>query len=769
MSYRNARNISLKSFLSSQFLLVSLIPVIVVSVLAGIFLLPHLSSQETLEQEALAQAITARIEGRFESAKRELRRFSEFLPFLDSDTDIQQLLDNVAASNAVYEAIYITDQDGMVTQVGLPELYQPLRGNYIGLDMSRKKFFLDARHQQQERYYGTFLSAVSGRLSTGYLIPMGDQTLIAEISIGELPELSQFLSKESKQKIMILDRDGQLLVHPDSSLDNQQLNLSNIPLVKEGIKQGGASGPFSFQGTEYFGSLILTDKSGWVVIVSKTLASYRSTIITSGLILLVALLIGMLVAIIVAGIVGGVFSRRFKVYMQLAEAITSGHYDVQPIPSKIKEIESLGREILHAGQQIKNRELALAAKEQRYRALVEQSPVAVIEWDEHLEVIRWNRVAQNILGFLDKGSVSSAIDYLAQEENQQQLAALSERFKTESSFIGEHQFKSETGNIIMCRSFNASIADDNGELIGYLSLVEDITEQCRIEGELQDLNTRLEQRVADRTTALSNTNEQLKHALKNLKRTQSELLRADKLAALGAMVAGVSHELNTPIGNALMAITTLEEQTRMFEEEYRAGRVKRTMFERYLETTKESEQLVTKNLNRAAELIISFKQVAVDQTSAQKRKFELKQHLEEVLMTLKPLIKKSAVILESEIPEGIELESFPGSLSQVVTNLINNALLHGFEAKASGTVLVSAQEVSGERVKISIKDTGKGIAKEHLDKVFDPFFTTRLGEGGTGLGLHIVHNIVTGVLGGTIELSSDDKGTEFVIEIPFKV
>ncbi len=382
---------------------------------------------------------------------------------------------------------------------------------------------------------------------------------------------------------------------------------------------------------------------------------------------------------------------------------------------------------------------------------------------------------------------------MAQEENQNQLAALAARFEVESIFIDENKFKSEIGDDIFCRSFNATISGDDGQLLGYLSLVEDITEQRRIEQKINELNTELEQRVTERTNDLSNTNEHLKVALKNLKRTQSELIRADKLAALGAMVAGVSHELNTPVGNALMAITTMADQTRRFEAQYSAGTVKRSMFEAYLSASRESEELISKNINRAAELITGFKQVAVDQTSSQKRKFELKQHLEEVLLTLKPLIKKTSVKISDNIPEDIQLNSFPGPLGQVITNLISNALLHGVEGNADGIIAISAEKLGENAVRIVVEDNGKGIPQENIDKVFDPFFSTRLGDGGTGLGLHIVHNIVTGVLGGTISLRSTDgssssvdssssigsksntgsgegeSGTQFTIEIPLTV
>ena len=140
-----------------------------------------------------------------------------------------------------------------------------------------------------------------------------------------------------------------------------------------------------------------------------------------------------------------------------------------------------------------------------------------------------------------------------------------------------------------------------------------------------------------------------------------------------------------------------------------------------------------------------------------------------MLLTLKPLFKKTSVNLKSNIPMGIQLNSYPGSLGQVVTNLINNALIHGFGAGEAGLISISAERVGDDTVKIVIEDNGKGIPEENQDKVFDPFFSTRLGEGGTGLGLHIVHNIVTGVLAGTVELTSSENGTRFEVKIPLVV
>ncbi len=286
---------------------------------------------------------------------------------------------------------------------------------------------------------------------------------------------------------------------------------------------------------------------------------------------------------------------------------------------------------------------------------------------------------------------------------------------------------------------------------------------------LQVLNQTLEDRVDERTDELSRANEELVVTLETLQNAQTELLRAEKLASLGSMVAGIAHELNTPIGNAVMIASTLADHDRDLLREIESGNLRRSSLTRHLADHHSATDILVRNLQRASELIRSFKQVAVDQTSAQRRTFRLKEVTGEIILALHPMLKKTAYKIETDIDDEIWLDSFPGPLGQVLTNLINNAVLHAFDGRDHGTITITGKNSTHEEIELMVIDDGKGIPQENLDKVFDPFFTTRLGKGGSGLGLNIVHSLVTRVLGGTINVYSvTTEGTRFMLRLPKK-
>lgn len=300
-----------------------------------------------------------------------------------------------------------------------------------------------------------------------------------------------------------------------------------------------------------------------------------------------------------------------------------------------------------------------------------------------------------------------------------------------------------------------------------MAILRDVTEKQQIERELRDLNVNLEVRVQTRTAELESTNRELQQALQTLQLAQNELVRAERLASLGSLVAGVAHELNTPIGNSVTVASTLHEKTREFHQEFQAGTLKKSGLTNYIDTANTASDLLMRNLQQARELIASFKQVAVDQTSEKRRKFDLKEVIEEVVATLHPMLKKTPHDVILKLQPGITLDSFPGPLGQVITNLVNNALVHAFEPSSRGTITIEAYAAGNELVEIQIQDNGAGIPQHHLPKIFDPFFTTRLGQGGSGLGLHIVYSIITRVLGGKINVRSrPSAGTLFTIQVP---
>ncbi len=268
--------------------------------------------------------------------------------------------------------------------------------------------------------------------------------------------------------------------------------------------------------------------------------------------------------------------------------------------------------------------------------------------------------------------------------------------------------------------------------------------------------------------ALSKSNAELAGVLNSLNVAQEELVQNKKLAGLGSLVSGIAHELNTPIGNCLMAASTLSDQTTSFAAQFaEKGSVKRSDLTTYFNEAKNASEMLTRNLHRAAELIASFKQVAVDQTSSSRRHFMLDTTIDNICLTLRTRLRKTRFVILQQIPGHLEFDSYPGQLGQVLSSLVDNALLHGFEGREDGTIRITAKVEREGWVALSVSDDGNGIAPEHLGRVFDPFFTTKLGKGGSGLGLNVVYNIVSGVLGGTIKAGSEaGKGTCIQMSLP---
>ncbi len=298
--------------------------------------------------------------------------------------------------------------------------------------------------------------------------------------------------------------------------------------------------------------------------------------------------------------------------------------------------------------------------------------------------------------------------------------------------------------------------DEFGELSQQLEIMR---------SELDTQVSQLEERVDRRTLELRVVNETLQGTLDRLQQTQHDLVQSEKLAALGSLVAGVAHELNTPIGNGLTVTTSMCDSCENIKREMTDG-LTRGALERFLRDMDEGSQLVNRNLEKASELVRSFKQVAMDRTSAQRRQFSLSAILAETRLTLSPAFKRTPYLVEIQVVEDVTLDSYPGPLGQVVTNLLNNALVHAFDGKRAGTVIMRAEK-KHDRVELTVEDDGVGILEEHQKRIFDPFFTTKLGAGGSGLGMHIVHNIVTGILGGEIRLWSQvGKGTRFMLTLP---
>lgn len=312
-------------------------------------------------------------------------------------------------------------------------------------------------------------------------------------------------------------------------------------------------------------------------------------------------------------------------------------------------------------------------------------------------------------------------------------------------------------------------------------LVSDVTEQVaqkealkkavsdleEANADLEELNASLEDMVRERTADLETANESLKGRMMDLEQAQDELIRAEKLASIGELVAGIAHEINTPLGVGVTAASFLQAS---LEESLRANAALKEdpVFMRLSAKWMDTARIILSNLERASRLVKSFKQVSVDRTTDPLRKIRFQDFLDEVLVSLNPMIRRSGSVTRSEVPSDLELTTYPGTLSQILINLLTNALFHAFPEEKTGTMTITAEPM-GEQLVLRFRDDGVGIPEEVRNKVFMPFYTTRKESGGSGLGLFIVQNLVTNRLRGTIECrEAEGGGTEFVIQFPMQ-
>ena len=275
--------------------------------------------------------------------------------------------------------------------------------------------------------------------------------------------------------------------------------------------------------------------------------------------------------------------------------------------------------------------------------------------------------------------------------------------------------------------------------------------------------------IGQRESALRRAKDEVDSALVELRRTQADLIQAEKLASLGQIVAGVAHEINTPLGVALTTATALEGEVERLGASVSEGRILRSELTRSLARLDEGARLVHVNLARAADMVQSFKRVAADQTSEERRRFEMGEWLRELLTSLGPALRKRGHEVETRCPPDLVLDTYPGALAQVLTNLVMNSVDHAFAPGQSGRITIAIERRGLRHLRIVFGDDGRGIARDSAGKIFEPFFTTARERGNTGLGLHIVFNLVTARLGGKIELDQSGgagRGARFVLDLP---
>jgi signal transduction histidine kinase len=305
---------------------------------------------------------------------------------------------------------------------------------------------------------------------------------------------------------------------------------------------------------------------------------------------------------------------------------------------------------------------------------------------------------------------------------------------------------------------------------GMLERTQDhMLRQADAENEYRTLNVSLEEKVNQRTLALKDANAELIQTLEKLHQFQRQMVQNEKMASLGDMVAGVAHEVNTPIGLGVTASTMMLDRLVDLRKAFEDKTLKASALSKFIAESEENLNIIYRNLNRAAELISSFKQVAVDQTSENNRIFSFSKLMDEILMSMRPKLKRVQHEIKIHCTDDLYIESKAGPINQIMINLIMNSIIHGFEFIEKGIIDIDIVMLDDKKICLTFKDNGKGIPEQLRKRIFDPFVTTKRGQGGSGLGMHLVYNLVTQALNGSISVQSENnRGVEFKIIFPVK-
>lgn len=409
-----------------------------------------------------------------------------------------------------------------------------------------------------------------------------------------------------------------------------------------------------------------------------------------------------------------------------------------------------------------------------HHQVINGSPVPTFVIDAQHRVVYWNRACETLTGLPASQMVGKSEQWRAFYSTPRGVMAdLIVDQVSESEILGLYNGTGHTSLLIdgafEVESFfpnlgdegrwlfftAAPLFDDDGAIIGAIETLQDITDRKRAEEKITVLNQELGQTVSE-----------LQNSLQMLRETQHQLIQSEKMAALGGLVAGVAHEINTPVGISVTAASLLDEKSKECAALFNVNKMKRSDLENYMKLAQESSGMILSNLRRASDLINSFKQVAVDQTCEQPGLFNMRECIENIIMTMRPTLRKTSHSVQLQCPENLELDSYPGAIGQVISNLIINSLLHGFESMENGTISIDVHE-QGDKVEVCYSDNGRGIPRQDLEHVFEPFFTTKRNNGGTGLGLHILYNLVTQTLDGQITCTNcATGGVMFSVIIP---
>ena len=752
----------LRTHLSALLFATMLLTFSVVSIAIMVWRAPEIERLSQIELEDEVVDMTAMLELLLSARLARLEMIAGLLPELPPERS-SSVLDGVVARGRMFHTVYLLSAQGRVEAAGVPAALGAQREALVGRDLSGNALFRAVQSGRTSVWSGKYLSALSGELSVGLAYRAhGGRVLMGELPVRTLLSPLRGSAGQDGSAIWIVDRSGDVLADSDGGRHVGQLNLLNWPLMQALLHDGAVPREIGFEEKRLHVVVARAHTPDWFLIghvpvgldqpATRRLSWY-----------LVGLVGGCLVVgLLIAPFWAQRLARPLQQIVARAARTTAGPTEGRPWPrGTVAEFNSLAGDLEAMASSLQDRE-------RKFLAIFNAAPVpmGVVETGSEDRVQDVNeawcrefmRRREDVVGRTAKET-----GLWTQEQRSAVLANM-----RDGELSSQTVMMRGDGLPMQVQVLARRLLLPSRQLTMWAMV--DTGPVHRIEHALRELNQQLEARVDDRTRDLAGANEALSRAVAQLRQAQDERVRGERMAALGGLVAGVAHELNTPLGNGVMAVSAMAEATRGFTLAMQGG-LKRADLQHWVASVEQGVDIAGRNLRRAAELVHSFKQVAVDQTSAQRRGFELSEIVREMVVSLRPSFSRTPYRIEVDVPDtGLWLDSYPGALGQVIGHLVQNAMLHGFDGRDHGTVRIHAGRAEGGSVLVRVSDDGKGIAAEHLGRVFDPFMTTKMGRGGSGLGLPISYNAVVNLLGGTLTVRSvEGQGACFEMLLPAEV
>ncbi len=751
------RHWSLRTSLILMLVLVSTVTfVIAAAALTGIYY-PHIQAQTERSLNAKSADLAETVQTSISLLARQLEMLANTADHLPPII-VQRRMEAIIGPSG-FSAVYRIDKTGTVTLAATDTgQMQAPAPNLVGDDLSYNRLRQQVVASQYTVTSDKYRSPVSQRYTVAIGAWTGQDVFIGEITLSWILESINGSAGSDIASVWVVDSRGDILADTESPERVGVANIANLPLITQAQRDGKSFGQIRFEGLRYNMAVAQSPLPNWLFAVRDRAGWHAPQLRTALELGLTCLLAMGTLSVALAPLWANRLARPIQAITAHANRLVNGEKVADWPDSPVVELNQLSHslaDIFDATQQ----------RERELQAIFDASPAGMIVADMYGDgrFTRANDAILEIFGYPREEILTytgKTLRVWKNPENRKQFIA---QLRASAHAHMEAWMRRKDGTEFLANLSARLVKMGNQWLV--IWVVENITEYHRIEQEVRELNTLLEARVLLRTGQLSAANAELSTTIEHLKIAQGELVRTEKLASLGSLVAGVAHELNTPIGNGVMAVSTMRSSLKRFRAESTNG-LKRSVLDSFVEAVDTGSTIAERNLERAAELVVSFKQVAADQTSSQRRSFKLDEVVREITLTLGPTLRHSVARLNVDIPSAITMDSYPGPLGQILTNLITNATVHAFANREHGTIEVRA-EIEADRLKLRISDDGIGIAPDMLSRIFDPFVTTRMGRGGTGLGLHIAHNIASNILGGSISVSSTaGQGTTFELNIP---